>query len=169
MANAIFFKFDGLDGECRESQHEKWIQVESFSHHLAAMIDRSATSGTGGHSVGTAEHGDISFSKVMDSSSMPIYAKCCAGKSFDQVDIELMTSSSGTEATPNQRILKIVLKKVYIASVSYSDGAGSTGRPMENIALNYRFIEWTYTPYGDDGSSLGDITKYWNLETNTGG
>ena len=49
MANAIFFKFDGLDGECRESQHEKWIQVESFSHHLAAMIDWSATSGTGVH------------------------------------------------------------------------------------------------------------------------
>lgn len=169
MANAIFVKFDGLDGECRESGHEGWIQIEAFSHHLAAIIDRMASSGTGGSSVGAAEHGDISITKNLDSSSLPIMAKCCAGQSFATVEIDMMAASSGTEATPTQRFLGIVLTDVVIASVNYSDSASAGGRPMENLELNYKKIEWTYSPYDDTGAPTGDITKYWDLKTNTGG
>lgn len=169
MANAIFVKFDGLDGECRESGHEKWIQIEAFSHHLSAIIDRMASSGTGGSAVGAAEHGDISITKNLDSSSLPIMAKCCAGQSFATVEIDMMAASSGTEAAPTQRFLGIVLTDVVIASMNYSDTASAAGRPMETLELNYKKIEWTYTPYDDTGAPAGDITKYWDLKTNTGG
>ncbi len=169
MANAIFVKFDGIDGECRESGHEGWIQVEAFSHHLAANIDRAAGTSSGSLTVGVAEHGDIGITKILDSSSLPIMAKCCAGQSFATVQIEMMAASSGTEGAPTQRFLGITLEKVAIANINYSDSAAAAGRPMENIELNYRKIEWTYTPYDDTGASKGDITKYWDLANNTGG
>lgn len=169
MANAIFLKFDGLDGESRETAHEGWIQIEGMSHNLMANIDRVAASGSGGHAVGATEHGDFSFSKVLDKASLPMMAKCCAGESFTKVEVDMMTSTSGTEAAPSQRFLSVVMEDVLIASMTYSDASDMPGRPTENIALNYKKITWTYSPYDDQGSPLGDITKYWDCKTNTGG
>ena len=169
MANAIFVKFDDLEGECRESGNEGWIQIDGFSHNLTANIDRMAATGTGSHAVGATMHGDFMISKVLDKSSLPIMAKCCAGQSFTTIEIDMMTATSGTEASPTQRFLGIKLTDVLIASVDYSDSAESPSRPMEQLALNYKKIEWTYTPYDDTGSSMGDITKYWDCAANTGG
>lgn len=169
MANAIFLKFDGVDGECRETGHEGWIQIESLSHGLMANIDRVAATGSGGHAVGAADHADLMFSKALDKASLPILAKCCAGNSFDLVEIDLMTSTTGTESAPSQRILGIKLENVLVADMNYSDSAGAPGRPQETLHLNYKKITWTYSPYDDMGNPLGDIEKYWDLTTNTGG
>ncbi|MCG8552800.1 MAG: type VI secretion system tube protein Hcp [Desulfobacterales bacterium] len=169
MANAIFMKIEGVDGECRESGHEDWIQINGISHNLAANIDRVAASGSGGHAVGATEHGDLLVTKVLDKSSLPIMSKCCAGQSFGTIEIEMMTATAGAEATPSQRFLSIVMNDVLISSVTYSDSSDQPGRPAESIGLNYKKIEWTYTPYDDSGSALGDITKYWDCKANTGG
>lgn len=169
MANAIFLKFEGLDGECRESGHDGWIQIEGMSHKLMANIDRVAASGSGGHAVGATEHGDFDFSKVLDKASLPIMSKCCAGQSFAKVEVDMMTSTSGSEAAPSQRFLGIVMEDVLIASMTYADGSEKPGRPIENISLNYKKITWTYSPYDDKGNPLGDITKYWDCKANIGG
>jgi type VI secretion system secreted protein Hcp len=169
MSNAIFLKFDGVEGESTDSEHQGWIQIEGMAHHLAATIDRVAGTASGSHAAGATEHGDFTFTKALDKASLAIMAQCCSGKSFPIVEIDIMASTSGDAATPNQRILGIILEQVYIADISYSDSAGNPGRPSENISLNYRKITWTYSPYDNDGKAVGDITKYWDVSTNTGG
>lgn len=171
MANAIFMKFEGenIEGECREAGHIGWLQVEGVGHGLTANIDRMATSGSGTRNVGATEHSDFSFSKQIDKSSVPLYAKCCAGQSFDLVKVDFMSSLSGQEGAPSVPILQLEMTNTLIAGVSYSDDLGGRGRVLENWALNYEQIKWIYTPYDDAGNSLGAIEKYWNIKDQTGG
>lgn len=169
MSNAIFLKFEGLDGECTDSAHPAWIQIHSMTHGLTSHVDRGASTATGSHGAGVTEHGDFIFSKDMDKSSLPMMAQCCAGESFGKVEVDVMVASTGSAAAPNQRLFGVVMEDVLISDIRYDDEMGSVGRPKESISLNYKKITWTYSPYDNKGKPLGDITKYWDLRESIGG
>ncbi len=163
MSNAIYMKIDTLDGECSEANHDKWMKIDGFSHNISAHIDRSAVGATGGRTVGNVEHGDFIVTKVLDSATLPIMLQCCQGQHFTEARLHMVTST-----TASHTMLEIVLKEVVISSINMSDSSGQAGRPVEQIGLNYKEIEWNYTPIDETGSPLGTITKSWNCASNTG-
>ena len=65
------FGSPAVKGESADKDHQGWIELKSWDHSI--VQPRSATASTaGGHTMTRCEHGDMIFTKEIDSS-----ARCC--------------------------------------------------------------------------------------------
>ena len=150
---AAYIKFDGIDGEATDRGHDSWINVLSISHSITRNADSSATA----RSTGAASFSDLSVTKELDKSSPKLAEAISTGRVIPKVVFDL-TSSSGT-------YLKYELKNVMITSYSMSGSADDV--PMEELSLNFEEIKMTYTEYGADGKSKGNVEYSWKVEEGT--
>lgn len=159
----IYLKFEGgdtkIEGESRDEAHSKWLEANSWSHLIRQP--KSATASTsGGHTAERCEHGDMMFTKVIDSTSPSFWVACSQGDTFKKVTLEFMRASGKDKV----KYLEIVLNNVIIASVTPSvDGEGL---PTETIGLAYASVKWTYTVQGIDGKKGGSNPQMWSLAKN---
>ena len=159
----IYLKFEGgdtkIEGESRDDAHPKWLEAHSWTHSI--IQPKSATASTsGGHTAERCEHGDMIFTKDIDSTSPSFWAACSQGDTFAKVTIEFMRAS-GKEKV---KYLEIVLHHVIIASVTPS--VVGEGLPTETFGLKYASVKWTYTVQGIDGKKGGSKPQMWSLAKN---
>ena len=152
---AAYLKFDGVDGEVKDSKHEMWIDVLSFSQTITRDSEGSS-SGAARQRAGVT-FGDIVVVKELDKSSPKLAESIAMGKVFPKVDIHL-TSSAGTYYTYE-------LKNVMVTS--YSINGGADDRPTEEVSINFEEIKVTYTEYDPEGKSKGKVEYTWKVEEGT--
>jgi type VI secretion system secreted protein Hcp len=151
---AAYIKFDGIDGEVTEKDHDKWVEVSSFSN--------SAHKGGGGQTgsqrvAGVTIFEDINLSKNSDKTTPKLLKAMAEGKSFDKVLLHVtVTTDSGP-----QTIVEYELKHVYVTS--YSIAGHGEGRPGENMSLNYEEIKIQYFPVDAKGKKGGGIDFAWSV------
>ncbi|PHV13180.1 Hcp family type VI secretion system effector [Chitinimonas sp. BJB300] len=159
----IYVKFSGkfkVDGESADSEHAKWVEVDSWAHQI--MQPRSATaSSAGGHTAERCEHGDMQFVKSVDQTSPKMWEACSAGHTFDEVVIDFMRADGGKRV----KYLEIKLKHVLVSSVA--PHIAGEGVPSESFSLKYAAIQWTYTAQGIAGGAKGNTAGAWSLAKNT--
>lgn len=163
MSNAIYVNFQDFEGECKESGHEGWCEVESINHSLEANVDRTA--GTAGENlmIGKTQHHDVVIKKKLDKASGPLLEACCNGHSFPEITFDFIINFGEAK----NLVYQLKLREVVVAKFSYGDGESNQGRPTEEISLCYREIQWIYNLYKDSGESDGlGFDKSWNLKTN---
>lgn len=82
----IYVQFRGkykVDGESRDTEHQGWLEVNSWSHNIRQP--KSATSSSvGGHTAERVEHSDMLFVKDLDVTSPKLWEACSAGYTFDE-------------------------------------------------------------------------------------
>lgn len=159
----IYVKFEGgdtkVEGESRDDQHAKWIEVDSWNHMIRQP--KSATASTaGGHTAERCEHGDMMFTKDIDSTSPSLWLSCSQGDTFKKVTIHFMRAS-GKERV---QYLEIVLNNVVVSSVTPQ--VAGEGLPRETFALKYASVKWTYTVQGIDGKKGANNPQMWSLAKN---
>jgi type VI secretion system secreted protein Hcp len=159
----IFMKLEGgdtkIEGESRDENHPNWIEIESWSHDVRQP--RSATaSSSGGHSAERCEHGDMVFTKDIDSTSPSLWLSCSQGDTHKKATIEFYRAS-GKEAI---KYLEIVLNTAMIGSVSPS--VVGEGLPSETFTLKYASVKWIYTTQGIDGKRGANNPQMWSLSKN---
>jgi type VI secretion system secreted protein Hcp len=159
----IYLKFEGgdtkIEGESRDEAHPKWLEALSWSHLIRQP--KSATASTsGGHTAERCEHGDMMFTKDIDSTSPSFWLACSQGDTFNKVTIEFMRASGKDKV----KYLEIVLNKVIVSSVAPS--VQEEGLPTEAISLKYASVKWTYTVQGIDGKKGGSNPQMWSLSKN---
>ena len=150
---AAYIKFDGVDGEAVDKDHQAWSDLESFQH----SITRGDPSGDTTRQRASATLGDVVVTKELDKSSPKLAESILMGKVFPKVELHL-ASSAGTYFTYE-------LTNVMVTSYSISGGADEM--PMESFSLNYEAIKITYTEYGSDGKSKGKVEATWKVEEGT--
>jgi len=142
---AGYIKFDGIDGESKDTGHEKWIEILSFSWGLKWSPADS-----------TAEPRlvleDVSMGATANKASPKLMLACATGQHIPEVTLSL--------ADPNRNegrdYYKITMSDVLISSYqtglqeTESATGGADPVPTEEISFNYSKIEWTYYPA--DGS-----------------
>jgi type VI secretion system secreted protein Hcp len=155
-----------IKGESRDkgpggTAHTEWLEVDSWTHLIRQP--KSATSSTaGGHTSERCEHGEMLFTKDLDTVSPVLWEACSAGTSYNTVDIEFFRAAGTGERI---MYLKIELKNAIISSVAPSVIA--EGIPQETFALKYAAVKWTYTVQKIDGTKGASTTGSWSLSTNT--
>ncbi|RJG06138.1 type VI secretion system tube protein Hcp [Noviherbaspirillum cavernae] len=159
----IYLKFEGgdtkIEGESRDESHAKWLEALSWSHLIRQP--KSATASTsGGHTAERCEHGDMIFTKDIDSTSPSLWLACSQGDTFNKVTIEFMRASGKDKV----KYLEIVLNHVIVSSVTPS--VREEGLPTETVALKYASVKWTYTVQGIDGKKGGSNPQMWSLAKN---
>ena len=152
--SAAYIKFDGVDGEALDKDHNKWIELLSFNYdHALDPTCRVGGGGGGGGSSGDGRHHEpISVSKPVDAATPLLSRAMCTGEPIPEVNIEIC----GRVNQPCY--LKYKLTNVLVTSYSLSTG-GSGGEDIltENITLNFEEVKWTFTPPTKEGCDKGKL------------
>ena len=159
MANAIFLKLEGADGECTDEAHKEEINVQSFSWGVA----NTATMESGqGVSAGKAVAMELSFSKLIDTSSSVLIKRCASGKTFP-------TGTLSIQRAGGEKVQALVIKltNVYVSSYQIGDSQGSGMLPTENVSLSYDKVDFIYTKQKEDGAKDAERDAGYDLKANT--
>lgn len=156
---AGYIKFDGIDGESKDANHDKWIDVLSWSWGET----QSGQSSRGGSARAPRDGsmGDLVVVKEMDKASPKLQEACANGKFFDEVEIHFATTNNRNSRRTEYMTYK--LENVMITSCS-TGGSGGEDKLTENISLNFQKIEWTYDKQGRDGANKGKAETEWKVE-----
>ena len=91
MKPSMFIKLDGIDGESEDDDHEKWIDILSWSW---GMSQSASTHIGGGGSNAQASVQDVSFVKWVDKSTPGLMHCCLSGKHIAKAELHC-TKSGG--------------------------------------------------------------------------
>ena len=155
---AAYIKFDGVDGEALDKDHQSWSDLASFGQGLHQP---------GGGSTGpTRRRGDvilddIACTKELDKSSPKIAEAVCKGKVFPKVEIQL--TASYTDAG-RVTYYAYELTNVLVTSYNISGSGQSEDVPTEDFSLNFEEIKVTYTEADSKGHSKGKVEYSWKVE-----
>ena len=106
MANDVYLRIEGINGESEDERHRNWIEV---SNVLYAIHQPSAdvVSTAGGHTTGRAELYPLSFTKLADISSPVLLQTCAAGKTIPKAVLEFMRADGDGKPIPYFKIEQI--------------------------------------------------------------
>lgn len=155
---AGFIKFDGVDGEAKDKDHDKWSDIISFSQGVSQP---------GGGSTGpTRRRGDAILDDVvcvkeLDKASPKLAESVCKGKIYPKVEIHLTAS---TTAAGRVTYYAYELTNVMVTSYNISGSAQSEDVPTEEFSLNFEEIKVAYTETDSKGKSVGNIEYTWKVE-----
>ncbi len=147
--SAAYIKYDGIDGEARDSSHQGWVDLLSFGQG----IHKPGGGATGQSRRRGALVQDVTATMRIDSASPELFIKASKGEVFPRVEVDLCegTPSSACEpidVTPQHCYLKYELSNVLITSYQIN-ASGNDERGMVDVALNYEEIKVTYTEAPD--------------------
>ena len=151
-----FLKFEGepIDGESRQKDHEKQLELESFS--FGASNSGTMHTATGGGK-GKGDVHDMSFSMYVDKASTKMFQDCASGQHHNRAI--LATRKAGGE---QQEYFKVTMEDVIISSFQIGASSGSD-RPMANFSLNFAKIYYEYAPQKPDGTLDPSAGNGWNV------
>jgi len=155
---AAFIKYEGIDGEATDANHDKWIDV--------LAVDWGAHKPGGGatgqsRSRGGAVVEDMILTMEFEKSSVKLLEKLLMGEVIPKLEIELTAGYGGARAT----YLKYELTNVMIISFQMNaSGDNDAGPPTVVIGNNFEEIKVTYTEFDRDGSSKGNVETEYNVE-----
>jgi type VI secretion system secreted protein Hcp len=160
---AAFAKYDGVDGEATEADHNNWIDVLS----LDWGAHRPGASSTGqSRRRGSAIVEDLVIAIEYEKASPKLLEKCLKGEVIPKLEIELTANYGDARTTYLRYELKNVMATSYQVSASGNDEAGP---PTVVISNNFEEIKVTYTEIGSDGTNLGNVETDHKVEPDAGG
>jgi len=155
---AVFAKYDGIDAESKDENHDKWIDVLSVDWG----IHRPGGGSTGqSRRRGGAVVEDVTLTIEYEKAAPKLQEKCLKGEIIPKLEIEQTSTYGGARAT----YLKYELKNVMVTSLSVNaSGNDEAGPPTVVVGNNFEEIKVTYTEFDDTGSSKGNIEHEWKVE-----
>ena len=156
QGNSYFARYEGIDGEATDEEHEDWINILCVDWGASLPI-----AGVSGISTrrGTPDIEDFEISFLYDKSAPRLLKRCLTGSVTPRLEIELTMPAGEGRAT----YLRYELTNVLITSYSVSGQAD--GVPVVTLANNFEKIKVTYTEFDENGASLGDTEFTYNVET----
>ena len=148
---AAFVKYEGIDGESKDENHQNWIDVLS--------IDWGVHKPGGGVAGPTRRRGDALVEDLnliieYEKASPKLLEKCVKGAVIPKLEIEITATYGGARAT----YLKYELENVIISSYQMNaSGNDEAGPPTVLISNNFKEIKVTYSEFDDEGSNQGNV------------
>ncbi len=157
MPTNVFAKYDGVDGESKDANHDKWIDVLS--------VDWGAHKPGGGATGQSRRRGaavveDITLTIEYEKAAPKLQEKLLLGQVIPKLEIEHTATYGGPRAT----YLKYELKNVMITSFQTSGSGNDEAPPTVVIGNNFEEVKVTYTEYDDEGSSKGNVETTFKVE-----
>jgi type VI secretion system secreted protein Hcp len=155
---AAFAKYEGVDGESKDTNHDKWIDVLSVDWG----IHKPGGGATGqSRRRGAAVVEDMTLTMEYEKSSPKLQEKCLKGEVIPKLELELTSTYGGARATYLKYELTNVMVTSYQTNASGNDEAGP---PTVVIGNNFEEVKVTYTEYDDTGSSAGNVESEFKVE-----
>ena len=155
---AIFAKYDGIDGESKDANHDKWIDVLSIDWG----VYHKGKPGSGqSRRRGAPVIEDLVLTIEYEKASPKLLEKCLIGEVIPELEIELTANYGGDRETYLKYEMKNVMARSYQIDASGDDEAGP---PLVVIGNNFEEIKVTYTEFDDEGSKKGNVEAKYQVE-----
>jgi len=155
MAESLWLKIDGCDGEATDHKHSDEIALQSWAWGMRHPVSFRA----GGHSGGETSVQDLVVTKIVDKASANLMKYCLSAKPLREVLL-----SARKRAEDPVDYLKIKMKNAIISSVN--DNGNADGMPAaESVSLVFETVDVEYTPV-KDGQAQGSLSFKWDLKAN---
>ncbi len=155
----IYLKIASIKGNCTEDGYKEQILIDSFSHGLSnpltAAIGNTDRTSDGPHFT------NMSFSKVMDSSSPGLWQACAGNRKLGEATV----SVTRIEQDKQMNTIVYVLGDAMIEDINT---AGSSGNdlPQESFTINFTSITSQFTQQNADSTKKGVSPFGWDLKEN---
>jgi len=148
MAGNLFLQIQGVTGECTESAHTGWIDVETYSEGLQSS---GTSSYGGGAGLGTVSYNDVTVTCHLEKAIPNLMAACADHKHYGQAKIHA-TKMGGNGSS--WTYLEITMSDVVVTGVHFAGVVNTI--PTVQVSLNFTKIKteyWEQTSSGGKGSS----------------
>ncbi|WP_322047514.1 type VI secretion system tube protein Hcp [Paraburkholderia sp. J67] len=157
MAQDIFIKINGIDGESQDSAHKNEIEVASWSWQVSQQSNMHMGSGGG---AGKATVEDLAFDHLVDRASPNLMKYCLTGKHIDSAVLTIRKAGGNP-----LEYLKITMSDVLVTQVSPS-GSNSDNGITEHVRLSFSKVKQEYVVQNAQGGSGGAITAGYDIKLN---
>lgn len=158
MAQDMFLKINGIDGESEDASHKAEIEVLSWTWAVSQQSNMHLGSGGG---AGRATVDDFHFTHYIDRASPNLLSYCLEGKHIDQV--VLTVRKAGGKPL---EYLKLTMSDVIVTLTSPSGISVEEARPKENVGLSFSRLKYEYVVQNAQGGSGGAITATFDIKKN---
>ena len=157
MAQDIFLKIDGIEGESQDAAHKNEIEVQSW--HWKVSQDSTMHGGSGG-GAGKATVADLTFTHTVDKSSPNLMKYCLTGKHIAEAKLTVRKAGGNP-----LEYLKITMNDVIVTQVQPSGGSDGNS-VQELISLAFSKVKQEYAVQNAQGGSAGAITAGYDIKGN---
>lgn len=162
---AAFVKYDGIDGESKDANHDKWIDILNVDWGVSRP---NASAPAQSRRRGAAVVEDMTIAFEYEKSAPKILEQCLKGKVIPKLEIELTSTYGGARAT----YLRYEMKNVSCTSYSVTgptgerigDKTAGEGPPVVVVSNSFEEIKVTYTEYDNEGNAKGNVETEWKVE-----
>lgn len=151
-----FIRFEGVDGESRDRDHQNWSDLISFEQSINAQTLPAAGAI---RRRGAVTFGDLVCTKELDKASPKLAEAVAMGKVFPKVEIHAMRTFAGGERTT---YYVCEMKNVVVSGYSIA-GSSPEERPVETFSLNFEEIKVIYTEVDQAGRKKGNVEYTWKV------
>lgn len=154
----FFLKLEGIEGEAQDEKHKGEIEITSFSWGASNVGSGNVGTGSG---TGKVSVQDLSVTKFMDKSSVPLFVACCTGKHIPTLTL------TARRAGGDKQVEYCIIKgsEVYVSGFS-NGGSDPSVLASETVSFNFSKIELKYTPQKEDGSAGPAVHGGWDIKVN---
>jgi type VI secretion system secreted protein Hcp len=157
MAQDIFIKISGINGESLDATHKNEIEVKSWHWRISQPANMHSGSGGG---AGKATVEDLEFMHHVDRASPNLMKYCLLGKHIPEA--ELVVRKAGGQPL---EYLKITMNDLIITEVLPSGSDDGDGI-QEQVRLSFSKVKQEYTVQNAQGGSSGAVTAGFDIKGN---
>ncbi len=157
MAQDIFLKIAGIDGESQDSSHKNEIEVIEWSWQV--LQESNMHQGSGGGS-GKATVRDLNFVHNLDRSSPNLMKYCLTGKHIAEAKLTVRKAGGSP-----LEYLKITMTDVVITNVQPA-GTATDEVIKEKVSMSFGKVKQEYTVQNQQGGSGGAVTAGYDIKLN---
>jgi len=158
MAQDIFLKIDGIDGESQDDKHKNEIEVLNWNWEISQESSMHAGSGGG---AGKASVADLWFQHGIDRASPNLMKYALTGKHIDQA-VLVMRKAGGNPL----EYLKITMNDVLVTRVKPSGSKNGEEKSLEEVSLSFAKVKQEYVVQNAQGGSGGAVTASYDIKGN---
>ncbi|MGV3345042.1 Hcp family type VI secretion system effector [Enterobacteriaceae bacterium LUAb1] len=157
MAQDIFIKFNGIEGESQDFAHKGEIEVLNWD--WSAGQTANMHSGRGG-GAGKCTVEDLHFEHYFDKASPNLLQYCLTGKHISEA-VLIMRKAGGSPL----EYLRITLQEIIITGV-HPVYYNTMRVPREAVSLAFSRVRMDYVLQNAQGNPAGTLSTGYNIKAN---
>ena len=157
MSINMYLKFENpsIDGASAAPEHQGEVEVLSWNHGFVQPTSPTRSS-AGSGTIEQANHQNFNFTKYLDGATNALLKFCWSGKQIGKATLSCFRTDGA-----RVKYLTIEMENVIISNYSISGGPGDI--PVENVALDYGTVKYTYL----NQTTAGGASATHNLQDGT--
>lgn len=158
MAQGIFIKFNGIDGESQDFTHKGEIEILNWDWSVSQTLNMHSGSGGG---TGKCTFDNLHFEHYIDKSSLNLLQFCLTGKYIPEA---LMTIRKA--GCSHLEFLRLTLQDILITGV-HPVYYNTMRVPREAVSLTFSRVAMDYILQNAVGNAAGTISSGYDIKANT--